>query len=81
MGYKFSARETSPGNRALLFVVFALSLCIRRRNYTWLCYFDIETDGRLLDTKPALRFQLGAMDSLPSVLVISDDVITKQLLS
>ncbi|MCB0560686.1 MAG: HAMP domain-containing histidine kinase [Lewinellaceae bacterium] len=44
--------------------------------YLALSYFiDIETDERLLDTKPALQFQLSAMDSLPSVLVISDDVI------
>ena len=44
--------------------------------YLTLSYFiGIETDERLLDTRPALQFQLSAMDSLPSVLVISDDVI------
>lgn len=44
--------------------------------YLTLSYFiGIETDERLLDTKPALQFQLSEMDSLPSILVISDDVI------
>ena len=44
--------------------------------YLALSYFiDIETDERLQDAKPALEFQLTEMDSLPPVLVISDDVI------
>lgn len=44
--------------------------------YFTLSYFiDIETDERLMDAKPALQFQLTEMDSLPPVLVISDDVI------
>lgn len=36
---------------------------------------DIETDERLIDAKATLRFQLSAMDSLPSIFIISDDVI------
>ena len=44
--------------------------------YLALSYFiDIETDERLMDAKPALQFQLTEMDSLPAILVISDDVI------
>lgn len=55
------------------FVLFVLGGGIL---YLTLSYFiGIETDERLLDTRPALQFQLSAMDSLPSVLVISDDVI------
>lgn len=41
---------------------------------------DIETDERLIDAKATLQFQLSAMDSLPSVIIISDDVIEISLL-
>ncbi len=36
---------------------------------------DIETDERLIDAKPTLKYQLAAMERIPSVFIISDDVI------
>lgn len=36
---------------------------------------DIETDERLIDAKPTLKYQLSAMERIPSVFIISDDVI------
>lgn len=65
----------ATGRYYLMFSVllFALGGWI---TYLMLSYFiGIETDERLMDARPALEFQLAEMDSLPPVVVISDDVI------